>query len=530
MSIEKINLSEITKSGSLVYDYLNDNTALLDLVPSQSNMACLSDKISLRQQKPRDYSLLIERIIKQLAESPYISEHKESLVKLNNKNTFTITTAHQPSLFTGPAYVVIKALSTISLSRKLKSQHPECTFIPVFVLGSEDHDFEEINHLNVFGKRITWDGKEAGPVGQMSLEGTQEALRQVLDIFGTKNPDLNELLQRSFEGSGTYGHACQRLLDGLLGKYGLIVMNLNEQGFKQHFKHIIEEELFKNTSLGLVQKQVEALEALGYSKQAHPRPINFFFMKKGLRERIIFEQGVFKVNNTSLQFSPEEMKALIHNAPERFSPNVILRPLYQELILPNIAYVGGAGELSYWMQLVPVFEHYKIPYPALLRRDSLLYLNKGQVKKLNKIGLKTAGLFATEQTMITTYLADKDELEKANLSKQQKQISDIFDQIASQVISIDPTLKSSALAELKNTEKGIQKIEGKLIKALKQQNEVALNQLKKIKAQLFPAGKWQEREDNFLSFYLQEKEAFITELIESFDPIRGELTVYSNVD
>src|SRR5690606_22131291 len=156
---------------------------------------------------------------------------------------------------------------------------------------------------------------------------------------------------------------------------------------------VILSDLFEHTPFEKATEATEALEELGYSSQIFPRGVNFFYLDKGVRERIEKMESGFGVVNTDLRFSDEEMKALVENHPERFSPNVVLRPLYQEVILPNLAYLGGPAEVVYWLQLKSVFAHFEIPYPVLLPRNFALLINEKVKRKMSQLNWDEEDLF-----------------------------------------------------------------------------------------------------------------------------------------
>ena len=529
MKIEQFDLKDLPVTSGLIRDYILQKESLIQLVQSTPTLDYIKQAVDRRKSYPIDRNALSDQIKRNYRGQELSPQLAENIELLKKENTFTVCTAHQPALFTGPLYVVIKALSTIALSRRLTRELAGIQVVPIFILGSEDHDFDEINHLNVYGKKVEWEHPlSAGPVGLLSTDGIDTALNELKTILGDSDQAgeiVNELYNSFHEHCSNYGEGTQNYLNALFSHLGLIVTNVSGPYFKSKFSSIVTEELVQQQSHEIVKSQISKLESLGYKKQAHPREINLFYIKPGLRERITKEGDVYKVNRTDIEFTREQIFNELKEHPERFSPNVILRPLLQEMSLPNLAYVGGGGELAYWMQLRPLFEHFDVPYPCLLRRDSLLWVSAGHQKKINKLNLDVQQLFKDKQDLINSFIQEHSSENGIKLSEFKQELSSVFNNIKSKVTEVDPTLGATVMAEMKNTMKGISGLESKMSKAIKLRHEVELNQLVKLKDQLFPNNKLQERVDNFLPIYLKHGKEMFDVLLDQFDPLNAKLTV-----
>jgi bacillithiol biosynthesis cysteine-adding enzyme BshC len=243
-----------------------------------------------------------------------------------------------------------------------------------------------------------------------------------------------------------------------------------------------------------------------------------------LRERIVFENGIYKVLNTDYEFTPETMMAEVDNHPERFSPNVILRPVYQETIFPNLAYIGGGGELSYWAERQPQFEHFNVPFPMLVRRNSALWIDESNAKKLGKLGLTIDDLFGEVEELIKTYVKENTD-EDLSLENAKVAINQAFERILAKATAIDPTLKKTVLGEQTKQINAINALESRLLKAEKRNHEVAINQIRTLKDKLFAENGLQERYDNFLPFYLKHGEDFIQILKDNLEPLKMDFVI-----
>jgi bacillithiol biosynthesis cysteine-adding enzyme BshC len=244
--------------------------------------------------------------------------------------------------------------------------------------------------------------------------------------------------------------------------------------------------------------------------QAHPREINLFYLNNNTRERIIKMSDVFAVNNTDIIFTAQELKSELHNHPERFSPNVILRGLYQEMILPNIVFIGGGGELAYWLQLKDLFTHYSISLPVLVLRNSFLVIENDAKNLIEKLGLTTEQLFSSEIQIVNDII--EKEGNKPQLNGELDQLSFVYENLKKAVSTVDNSLLKHIEALKVRSENQLRKVEEKMLRAERKKHEAKRRQIVKLKQQLFPDNGLQERVENISSFYSRYGPDFIKEL------------------
>lgn len=433
---------------------------------------------------------------------------------LKNTNTFTVTTGHQLCLFTGPLYFIYKITSAINLCKALKENFPDKDFVPVYWMASEDHDFEEINHVNVFGKKIIWDTAQKGSVGEFNTEGLSEVINELKTVLSDNenSNDLIQLFENAYHNHTNLADATRFLVNELFGEYGIVILDGNDAEFKQLFKEEFKKDIFDNTPFDLVNKTIGEL-IKEYSAQVNPREINVFYKEKGIRERIEKDDESFKVLNTEIRFSKTEMENLIQNSPEKLSPNVVLRPLYQQKILPNIAYVGGPGELAYWLEYKTMFESFKIPFPILMPRHFVILLDKATQQKLQKLNLTTEDAFREGEKLVKELI--KTQHDDINLEGIKTQVTSLYTSVLETVSGIDKSLIAAAEAEKQRAINGLTTIEQKINRALKQKSETDINQIWSIKEKLFPKNIPQERYDNLSMYYSKYGRAFISDLISN---------------
>lgn len=507
MKLEFVDFEETECFSSIFIDYINQKEELKPFYHTFPEDNQFKELIDKRQMSSADRLQLVKVLAEQYGPLNAPEAVEFNIHSLANKKTYSVTTGHQLNIFTGPLYFIYKIVTVINACNHLKTLHPDCHFVPVYWMASEDHDLEEISHFNLFGKKYKWETSQKGSVGKMKPHSINNLIDQL--------PDPVPLFEKAYLNYDSLSEAVRFYVNELFGNHGLIVLDADDRRLKSLFAPIIEKEIFENKSNELVNASSERLEAAGYKNQAFSREINFFYMEKGLRSRIVREGDKFKVLDTDKEFSKEEIKSLIHEKPELFSPNVIMRPVYQETILPNLAYVGGPAEIAYWLQLKDVFEHHNVFYPALMPRVFSLVVNKALQKKVSKLKLKASDIFKQTHKIKEAYLQKHAE-SAFDLYAERGLIGEIFDKIKVKTEEIDGSLTGFVGAEGNKVLKSLENISKRLKKAEESNNETAMQQIDTIKEKLFPNGSLQERHDNFLNFYLNQP-GFIDMLLLKFD-------------
>lgn len=515
MKITKLPYSATGAFSKLLTDYLNQDAALKPFYNRYPELAAFKEQIEEKQFAPENREILC----RVLAEQYKSVEHLNPVVQKNidllaQPNTYTVTTGHQLNIFTGPLYFIYKIITTINLATKLKETYPDYNFVPVYWMATEDHDFAEINHFTLFGKLYTWESEQRGAVGRFQVN----EMTDFLDAL----PEHHSLFEDAYKQSNSLADASRRLTHDLFGQYGLVALDGDNPELKSIFKPVIKEELQSQVSHQVVTKTSEAL-AQNYKPQVMSRDINLFYLDNGMRERLVLENGRYQVLNSDRSFFLSEIEELLETEPEKFSPNVILRPLYQEMVLPNLAYIGGGAEVAYWFQLKVLFEHFKVPFPVVMLRNSALYISKPNAGRMQKLNLGVADLFK-DTADLKKQITSRFEEESLNLDTEKKQVAAIFEQISKLATSIDATLTKTVAAEAQKTQNALEMLEKKIIKANDSKYEIYFNQLTNLKEKLFPGGTLQERVDNILTYHTNNPE-FISHLAKAFDPLDGTFTI-----
>lgn len=511
----------------LVFDYLSGKkelTTFYDFFPDKNGF---KDALSAIQKVNYNRTLLVEVLKEQSIRVKNSSaESLKNIGLILNEHTVTITTGHQLCLFTGPLYFVYKIFSVIALCEKLKTEFPERNFVPVYWMASEDHDFEEVNHFTVYGKKIEWNSTEKGAVGDFKTNTLSEAREKMKEILGSgiHAESLLNLFDKTYLNHSDLSSATQFLVNELFGKYGIVVLDGNSKKLKESFVPYFQKDVFENVPDQTVSASVEKLRQLKYEAQVNPREINCFYMEKGLRARIEKAGDVYQAVGTNLRWSQEELQWLIKSNPEKISPNVVLRPCYQQFILPNLAYVGGPGELAYWMEYKAMFKELNLFFPVLTPRKSVIIIENNTLSKIKKLGFNMENVFESEESLVKLYIEKSNN--SFNLEEHKRSIEDLFRKISEETGKIDKSLTASVEAEKQKNLNSIAALEQKTIRAIKAKLDTEVNQIKSVKAKLFPDGIPQERIENFSTYSNKWGVEFMSSLKES---IRYDLEKNRNV-
>jgi bacillithiol synthase len=517
MHVEKLPFESTQAFTQTFLDYVNERDSLRGFYqhyPKPENFQHQLDrkKVAFDQNKRQ---VLVSSLRQQYKGLTLRKPVSDNISALSNDNTFTITTGHQLNIFTGPLYFIYKIVTVVTACRELKKKYPGYHFVPVYWMASEDHDYDEIKSFRLYGKKHTWLTHQQGAVGRFHLQDFKNLLNEV--------PGNIDLFRKAYTECDTLAQAVRFYVNELFGEEGVVIVDGDDRELKSLFKPIMADDLLASTPKKLVDETNHQLEKHGYKPQIHCREINLFYLDHQLRSRIEKKDNTWHVLDSPLTFNEAQIKTLIEQSPEKLSPNVILRPVYQEAILPNIAYIGGPAEVVYWLQLKSVFDHYKIPFPILMPRNFALVMDEATRRKFDKLGLTLDELFYEKNYLFNHFIL-KHSREKVALNGEKEAIQTHFEKIKQQAELVDRTLGPMVAAETRKSLKSLEKIQQKMLRAEKRFQSDKLRQLEAIKDTLFPNGSLQERTDNFLNFYQQDN-SFVKKLISSFDPFDFRLHV-----
>lgn len=459
-----------------------------------------------------------------LKDAKQVAQNIDSLAQ---DDTFTVTTGHQLNIFTGPLYFIFKIATAIRLAKDLKERFPEKNFVPVYWMATEDHDFEEINNTRVYGKKIIWDVPKVSGTGRMDTGSMGEVVKQYCGMLGLSDNStrLSQIVEHAYLQERNLADATRVLVNELFKSYGLVILDADRVELKQLYAPIIEDDILHEKSFKAISKTSSLLESNGYTAQVFARPCNFFYLTDGFRERIEKnDSGSFEVLHQGVYFTQDQLKLEIESHPERFSPNVVMRPLYQEVVLPNLAYIGGGAEVVYWLQLKANFDQYGVPFPILVPRNSALITEDNIVSKIYRLNLTFKSVFKSTTALQNEYVR-RHTTHRLHLRDEWMELNAIFGKIKLRAHKIDPSLGPSTDAVKARLKKAINNLEKKLLKADKRNHQDALLQIERVKEKLFPGGGLQERTENFAILYVKYGDDLIAELVKHFDPLAFKFTI-----
>lgn len=479
-----------------------------DLSSYESQLALLDERLFVRE----DLVNILHRQNKAF-QSP--NTVHESIDKLLDAHTYAVVTGQQVGLFGGPLYTVYKAFTAVQLCGWLKDQFPDREFVPVFWLESEDHDFAEANNASfinsdnesftlAYRQDIVEEGLNTGPVGSMRFDDSIGELAH--QLLGHCSPtdfsqDLRILLASTYTSGSTFTEAFTRYYNQFFGKHGLVFFDSNDAEVKRLLRPAIMQELETYPAAGEeVIKRSSELE-VRYHAQLKPRAINLFMFHKQGRYAVEPSGRRFWLRGTRKHFEREELFELAETEPERFSPNVLLRPIFQDFLFPTVAYVAGPAEIAYFAQLEPVYRLFQIPMPVIFPRASITLVETKIQKLFDKYGLPYAAVFEDSKDLYTRLADHGSEAESYEILQKLK--SDL-DAVASGIESWAPRLPANTQDAAATTATKLRNIfaifENRVTKELQQRDSVMQSQISKLLTYLLPESNPQERKLNLATF------------------------------
>lgn len=510
----KLDIDKVPFFSPLVKDYLHEDDFFNDFINAFPSFDAIAKACETRPLFPLDREVLTATMKRQYDGIECHDKVINAIDSLKHETTFTICTAHQPSIFTGHLYFIYKIVHAIKLAEECSRQITDFQFVPVYYMGSEDNDIDEIGLLHYQDKTYHWTNDQKGACGRMLTNSLHIILNEVLATFNRQIPDEDEMasiLEQAYNQTNTLAQGTRILVNYLFGEYGLVIIDGDDPALKKLFIPVLRKECLEQLSYGAVSNTNSKL-AIRYDPQATAREINLFYLLDGLRERIQRKDDQWKVVNTDIQFNEASLLHEIEHFPERFSPNVILRPVYQETILPNVAFIGGGGELAYWLQLKDVFDCYQTSYPIVCLRHSVMWMTKKQHDKLIQLELAEADLFLSESEIVERWFGTHPSIQQLELSLEK--INEYYQQIEKESAEVSSSLERSVKAHRAKANRIHERMKTKFMAQIKRNENEKIQQYQKLKRELFPAQGLQERHDNLLTWYKEFHQNFIRQTMK----------------
>ena len=519
MHFYHLSFSESGFHNSLMQAYIKGDLPA-DFYTDQPSLSSFESQRRLKSQSypARHRKVLKEALVEQYSAHGLSDKRVDANIqRLDHENTFTVCTGHQLNIFTGPLFFIYKVLHTIRLSQLLTKQFPDMHCVPVYWMASEDHDYEEINHIHLGQVKLKWNTEQKGAVGAFSVEGLQEVIQAIEELL-PNTPEAKtiiDLFREAYQDSVKLSSAMFHLVHELFKQYGLVVIDPNQKALKKLFEPVMRRELEASFAKPLVDKTSENLAALGYGSQVNAREINLFYLEEGSRERIVRLKEGFGLSDSNKTFTEEELLGILKDTPERFSPNVVLRPLYQETILPNLAYIGGGGELSYSMQLKAVFDSASTPFPLFVLRNSVFWMSAKEHRKMGALQAEFKDFIRSKDAFVNSVIRRISDI-PIDFTPQREQLKEQFLALKEVAKMTDKSFLGAVSAQEYKQIKGLDHLEKRLLKAQKRKLQDEVKRLSRLYDILYPMGIPHERFENFSLLYAMLGPALFDMLLEAF--------------
>lgn len=453
---------------------------------------------------------------------------KANIDALADDNTYTVTTGQQIHVLGGPLYVLYKIADTIRLAKEYELLMPERKFVPVFWMATEDHDFQEINSFTLFGKSFVWDTTQTGAVGRMNTDELEPFFEELISSFQNDAIFLNlfDEARKVYTQAPNFSIGSRLFFHTLFKDSGLVILDPDDLEFKKFFAPLVKKEFLEKVVSESVLKSTDKMHLAGLNTQANPREINLFYLIDNFRSRIVADQGKYSILDSEIAFSETELLAELHNHPERFSPNVFFRPIYQECILPNITYVGGPAEIVYWMQTSSAFDTFGIQRPVLNLRSSHIAIKLSLSEQIKAQVIEVEMMFRSEDELKNLIL--EKEGQNVDVTELELQLKSVKEQFVNLLYKFNhPELKAYK-AKFEELEKSIKK-EGSAMKENLADSAVIkpkIDKMLKLKAQYFNTSQPQERVQPFIQHFgnVEKVQLFIDKLCKT-PPIQISLLI-----
>lgn len=451
---------------------------------------------------------------------------------LRQDNTFAVVTGQQTGILTGNLYTIIKAINAYRLSKKLSEDFPEYNFVPVFWLEADDHDFLEINNINVFDRENklakleyfqngTPQEKYLSPVNSVILDDYIEKFKSDLSETLIKtdfSESVFDFINRSYKPGISFPIAFARFMNYLIGDLGIVFCNPADKEIKKLLIPVFEKEL--NTYPEACERVIETSAVIEqkYEPQVKPQPINIFYCHNGHRHLIEPRpENIFALKNSRQRFEKPQLIEQLYTNPENFSGNVILRPICQDYLLPTIAYVAGPSEIAYFGQFKSVYKYFEVNMPVIYPRVSVTLLENKVSKFLNPNNLSVDELF-DEKKITSKFMNKINELKVDEIFNNLKdELNALYYSFGIDLEQIDKNLINTFRNKNEKYIESLDFLKDKFIESQVRQNESSISKLKSAIQSIYPDEVMQERYMNIVYYINKYSSGILQKITESME-------------
>jgi bacillithiol biosynthesis cysteine-adding enzyme BshC len=515
LRVERLSFERIPHQSRLFLEYLKDPAALRRFYPEavrfHYELDARRQRVLAAHTTNRD--ALCDALASSNAKWGASSETLENIRRLRSPECVAVVTGQQAGLFTGPLYTLYKALSAVKLAACLTARGTEA--VPVFWIATEDHDWEEVQTAEV----VACDGRlasislpdslhaEGAQVGAVQLDASiEEATARLLELLPSSEfiPDLERLVRESYQTGRHFGEAFARMLAALTARYGLVLLDPTDADLKRLAAPLYSEAARRAAGIAAATAaRSRALVEAGYHAQVHTSEDSFplFLEDDGARRALTrTEEGRYRAKGTEHEWTADELAALALREPERFSPNVTLRAVVQDFLLPTIAYFGGAAEIAYFAQTAESYRVLARPVTPILHRASLSIVERHTGRALERYGLTLEDFFAGLDPVIARVVEQHLGAEVARaFDETDARVNAALDELETALRGFDPTLADALNSGRRKIEYQLEGLRTRFHRAQIQRDRAVLRQLERAAAALYPEKSLQERHLNVTS-------------------------------
>ena len=516
LRVETLAFERIPHQSRLFLDYLRDPLALRQFYPSavrfHHELPMRAAEVLTAHQVDRNK--VCDALEVMNAGWGAGEETQRNIKLLRDSDCLAVVSGQQAGLFTGPLYTIYKAISAVKLAGCLSQRNTKA--VPVFWIAAEDHDFMEVARAEFIGRDCRLASVEVStelhhegqPVGRVALD---ESINGVVDRLFELLPnsefsaDMLALVRSAWQPGRTYAEAFACMMTSLLKRYGLIFLDPLDPQLKKLAAPLYAQAARQAPEIAeAIEKRSRELETAGYHAQvtasANSFPL-FLHDREGARHAVLrLDNGKYKARECDEEYSADELAELALASPERFSPNVTLRAVVQDYLLPTIAYYGGAAEIAYFAQTAEVYRVLGRPATPILPRSSLTMIERHTGRLLERYGLSLADFFDGLDPLVARVVEEHLGSATAKLfTKSEENVNQELDNLGRQLETIDPTLASALETGRRKINYQLEGLRTRFHRAQIGRDEAALRQLQRAFDQLYPNKDLQERHINIAS-------------------------------
>jgi bacillithiol biosynthesis cysteine-adding enzyme BshC len=440
--------------------------------------------------------------------------------ELEKTDCVAILTGQQVGLFANPLYTIYKALTAVHIAEELNKRG--ISAVPIFWMETEDHDLPEVTHRTLLDpngsiQTIDYRGalfKEAGmPPGSVGSLRFSSSIREVVVDFLGRFPDsswkgeMQHQLESTYMPGATFALSFAQLLSQILRGSGLILFDPHDSEAKRLTSAVIQKSLLASDTLraALLERNQE-LESAGFHSQVSilENSTVLFFFEDGARYALERRDSGFALKNSGRIFSLDELLSLAEQTPEKFSPNVLLRPLIQDYLFPTVAYVGGSSEVAYFAQIEVLYRLFGRPMPVIWPRDSFTLIESKIGVEMDRLQVSLQDCFHDRQSLIEKVLRNSG-FSKAstNIEGLQKLLDQELTTIRPELEAVDPTLARALETARRKILHNVQHLKSQVIRLEATQNSAVSKIVDVLMNNCFPNGALQERELGIQHFWVR---------------------------